>query len=195
MIKQYLEPILNYYGIQASEKIVNILSENINERNCIKGELLEEPGPASEGRCLLLIQSIAHSYESLSLYDETFYAGTMIWPRKSLIFIPSALFDNLEITEYIQALEPGPYFSIRYPVLQHLLQKYSGLRHLFHILSRHQSIQRYKHNLLLHLPPKTRVNMFEEDYSRFCKVASISQRALHLALTRQTYSKILSSIV
>lgn len=189
LIHTHLLPLLGKISVDQTEQITYALSRHIRLRHAVSGEYLEEPGHAYEGQCLLLTQSLAHSFQPVGGVEHYRMIGTMIWPRRSLIFHPDALLDDYPITEYTQILEAGPYLSIHYPVLRQLLGELSLLRHGIHVLSRHQARQRMQHDQLLHLPPYLRVGHFERQQSSFCKVATISQRAMHVSLSRQSYTR------
>lgn len=187
LISNHLLPLLGRLPEEQADRIAQALLPNTRVLHAVAGEYLEEPGPASEGRALLIPHGIAHSFVSLSANGQQYLAGTMIWPRRSLIFHPDVLLDDHPLGEYTQVLEPGPYLAIRYPVLRELLRELSLLRHGLHVQARFQARQRMLHSQLLFLGAAEKVLAFEERYPAFCVVASIRLRAMHVGLSRQTY--------
>lgn len=186
-INNYLLPLLGRLPQAQAIHICQALIPHTRVLHAVAGEYLEEPGPASEGRALLLPHAIAHSFVSLSGADGATLAGTYIWSRKSLIFHPDALLDDHPIGEYTQTLESAPYLSIRYPLLRQLLCEHSLLRHGIHVQARFQARQRMLHSRLLFLNAAQKVVALEQNHPAFCAVASIRQRAMHVGLSRQTY--------
>ena len=91
--------------------------------------------------------------------------------------------------DYIQALEPGPYLSIRFDILRQLMEEFAVVRRGIEVLARQQEQQRLAYLYLLRLPPAERVVAFEQQYRNFALTAPIQVRSMHVGLTRQTYSK------
>ncbi len=189
LIAQYLVPVMGSLPASMSVELIQRLVIGTQLRQAIARQYLDEPGPADEGLALVLPQSISHSVQAIEDVGGVRLVGTHIWHRRTLIFDPFALLDGTVRRDSIQALEPGPYLSIRYPVLRQLITDYPLVDRALSVLARRQENQRQQHDHLLHLTPAARVAAFETLYKSFARVATIEQRSLHIGLTRQTYSK------
>ena len=195
LIAQYLLPVLGSLPAASGLALTERLVTNSQLRQAVARQYLDEPGPADSGQAVLMPQSVAHSFQAVDGTDGMRYTGTHIWARRTLIFDPYALLDGLDRADFVQTLEPGPYLSIPYPILRHLLADYNIVERAILVLARKQERQRRLHDHLLRLTPQERVAAFEARYQSFAHVATIEQRCMHIGLTRQTYSKKLKALV
>lgn len=191
LINKYLLPALGELSNGEWHQLVENLAIHVQLRQAIAGQYVDEPGTADEGLAVLFIQSVAHSFQMLhdANNGQIRPIGTHIWSRRTLIFNPYALLDDQARTDYVQVLEPGPYLSIRYPALRHLLSDYPPIERAITLLARKQERQRQNHDHLLRLPAAERVATFEKNYVAFARVTTIEVRCQHTGLTRQTYAR------
>lgn len=188
LIRQHLFPLLGELPPSLSNQLADLLDIHVQLRTAVAGQYIEEPGPQDEGKAFLLPDSIAHSFQLLDPQEERF-TGTHIWARRTLVFDSHALLDHVPRRDYIQALEPGPYLSIRFAVLRQLMGEFAVVQRGIEVLARQQERQRLAYLYLLRLPPAERVATFEQQYRSFALAAPIQVRSMHVGLTRQTYSK------
>ncbi|WP_257669185.1 hypothetical protein [Parapedobacter tibetensis] len=189
LIRQHLLPLLDTLPAALHDRFCGGLAERCQLRQAVARQYVEEPGTADEGHAILLLQSVAHSFQIIDQGPAIRYIGTQIWRRRTLIFNPAALHDGEARTDYVQALEPSPYLSIRYPALHRFMADYAVIERAITVLARQQERQRQAHDHLLRLTPLQRVATFEKRYPTFAHVATVETRCMHAGLSRQTYSK------
>lgn len=194
LIAQYLLPVLGSLPVASGLALTEQLATNSQLRQAVARQYLEEPGQANMGQAMVMPHALAHSFQVVDGADGIKPIGTHIWARRSLIFDSYALLDDTDRLDFVQTLEPGPYLSIQYPILRHLLADYPVVDRAITVLARQQEHQRRLHDHLLHLTPEERVEAFETRYKAFAHVATIEQRCMHVGLTRQTYSKKLKAL-
>jgi len=158
----------------------------------IARQVLESPGSFEHGQMWLAIAAMVHSYYFCP--DRREYCGRQIWKKQEFILDTAGLLDKEERSDYIQALEPGEFISIRYPDLYWLMERYPEVRKKLEQLSRFQQ-RYYRYRIqLLNTPPLERVRQFEVENALFARIASNSVKATHVGLTRQGYENQLKKL-
>ena len=158
----------------------------------IARQVLESPGGFEHGHMWFAVSSMVHSYYFCP--DRKEDCGRQVWKKQEFILDTGSLLDRDERSDYIQALEPGEFISIRYPHLRWLMERYPVLREKIEQLSRHQQRYDRQHIQLLNKPAIDRVRQFEAENALFARIASNSIKAMHVGLTRQGYERQLKKL-
>lgn len=194
-MKNYKYKLVQHYvhnKFHLDEKRESLLSERFasacSAQQALKYQIIESPGPASEGRVWYSAQSMIHSYYQNMLNDMSY--GTQIWKRNEAILFGPSLLKGEDRINYIQVLEPGIVVSLAYTELMAIREEFHEvMEHLEEIII--QNEKAYQHRIhLLNEPSTDRVKRFEAENSLFCTIASVEKKAMHVGLSRQGYSRI-----
>lgn len=161
-------------------------------QKALKNQILESPGPASEGRAWLSVHAMVHSY----YFNEKTQSniGTYIWEKNEPIIFNSSLFHDIPRMHTIQMIEAGPVLSIAYRDLLDLRNAFPEIaQHLEELsLQKEQSYQ--DRIILLNAPTQERIIHFEAHNPLFSQVANSTIKAMHLGICRQSYERIKKNI-
>ena len=184
IIEQYLLPL--FAGPDAELQSLKIdLYALCSIHHVIAKQELESPGGFDQGQMWFAISSMVHSYYFCP--DRREDCGRQIWKKQEFILDTASLLDKDLRSDYIQALEPGEFISIRYPDLYWLMERYAIVRGKLDQLARFQQRYYRSHVQLLNKPAREKVRQFEAENALFARIASNSIKATHVGLTRQGY--------
>lgn len=155
-------------------------------------QIIESPGRFEKGQMWFSVSSIVHSYYFCPDRNETY--GRQIWKKQEFILDTNSLLDKDQRSDFIQALEPGEFISIRYTDVYWMMENNPTLRKQLDQLVRSQQRYYRQRIQLLNQPPLERVRQFEAENALFARIASNSIKASHVSLTRQGYETILRKL-
>jgi hypothetical protein len=191
LVDQYILPFFEQasFSIDGLKKDFYDLS---NLHQVVAKQLLESPGGYEQGQMWFGVSSLVHSYYYCQ--DNREDRGRQIWKKQEFILDTASLLGKEQRSDYIQALEPGAFISIRYIDLLWLMERYPAVRLKTEELAHFQQRYYHQHIQLLNKPTLERVRQLQKAHPLFCNVASNTVKAMHVALTRQGYESQLKKL-
>lgn len=190
--------LLNYlqgklaYPVAKHDELIKQAFEIARIEYAIKYQILEDDGPAEEGRAWLSVNAMAHSF----YYNEKTKTnvGTYIWEKADPIFFSGSLLHGKPRTQSIQMLQNGYVVSISYENLLNLLKAFPVIaKHVEDLGSLRE--QRYQQRIThLSAPTPERIIQFEANNPNFSCIANSTIKAMHVGLCRQTYNAVKKKI-
>lgn len=191
LILQFVAPAM---GIQQAENVslIDELTAHARLHAVIKFQFLETPGEWENGSIWLSTDAITHSYYTLGHTSSAY--GRQIWNKQEFIFDSHSFYGQQPRSDYIQAIEPGTFISISYPILHWLRERFPVVEERLIQLSMLQQKYYRQHMQLLLYPPLQRVKEFIAIHQLFTRVASNTINGIHVGLTRQGYENQLKKL-
>lgn len=184
LILQYVAPSM---GINTTdnERLIEELIAHCHLHTVIKLQLIEIPGDWQDGRIWFSINAMSHCYYNHP--QAQLKCGRQIWKKQEFIFDSYSFYEQQPRSDYIQAIEPGTFISISYPVLHWLQERFPVIKERLIRLSRCQQAYYRDHVQLLNNPALQKVMLFITLHKLFSSVASNAINSMHVGLTRQNY--------
>lgn len=189
-----LQFVASAMGIEQAENesLIDELTAHARLHAVIKFQLLESPGEWQNGSIWLSTDAMTHSYYTLGHSPSAY--GRQIWTKQEFIFDSHSFFEQQPRSDYIQAIEPGTFISISYPILHWLRERFPVVEEKLIQLTMIQQKYYREHMQLLNNPPLQRVKEFMATHQLFARVASNTINGIHVGLTRQGYENQLKKL-
>ena len=184
LIRQYVGPELGV-NIPDDEDIIKELTTHCRLHHFMKLQLLEVPGEWQDGCIWFSIDAMSHCYYTGP--QKGMSCGRQIWKKQEFIFDSYSFYEQQPRSDYIQAVEPGTFISISFPILHWLQDRFPVIKERLIQLSRCQQAYYRDHLQLLNNPPAQRVKLFVASHPLFARVANNLINGMHVGLSRQTF--------
>ncbi|SEM04842.1 hypothetical protein SAMN05216436_101258 [bacterium A37T11] len=182
-ITQYLWPSLRIDPVDAA--LTEELAGCLRHDAVLRMEDLEQPGASHEGRMWFSAQALMHAYYYSTADLKNW--GVKLIPRQTLYLDTASLLDGADREHYVQLLEPGSVYSLSYPELLGLMDRYSTVSKAMTRLHLEQQAQQRAHDRFLLSNPIDRATQFRKQHATLLSRLTMDVQAMHIKISRGYY--------